>query len=1123
MTSTIDRLSTLSVEEKRRLLAELLKKQQADTVDPHAAFPLNDMQQAFWIGRSEAVQLGNIGIHGYFELECHDLDIPRVEAAFRRLVARHDMLRAIVLPDGTQQVLREVPAFELPCADISERSRSEQDAHLAGLRDGMSHQVFDLQRWPLFELRAVKLDAKVTRLLFSIDLIIADAGSVVIIFRDWAELYHDPTRPRAALGYDFQRYSRTEPALLGGEAYQRAEQYWRARLDQLPDAPQLPLRVDPGSVVAPHFVRYSGTMSKLRWSRLKELGRAAGLTPSVLMCTAYVEVLARWSRDAHFTLNVIPNMRRAVHPDVPNMVGPCSSISLLEIDLRARASFLERARALQSRLYEDLDHMQWNGVKVLRELARRRGASLEARMPIVFTSMMLDMGDLEGLGRIHEMLTQTPQVWIDCQLAERQGALLFNWDVVEDLFPPGMIAEMFDALSRRMHALADDPDELSRRAPELLTDAALAARVRANDTAGPLRELTLHEAVWQRAHEASEREAVVSVTRRLTYGELMREAKQLAARLRARGARPNQLVAVSFPKGWEQVVGVLGVLEAGAAYLPLDPSLPQARRELLIERAGCELIVTHAELARDLPSALQDRVVELHAPLEAEARTTALEPSGVTPSDLAYVIYTSGSTGMPKGVMISHRAALNTLDDINARFAVGPQDRVLSLSSLSFDLSVYDVFGVLAAGGCVVLPVPGNERDPAHWLWWLQRERVTLWNSVPALMRILAEYAAGNETVASLRVALLSGDWIPVTLPEQIRAFAPNARVISLGGATEASIWSISYPIEQVDPTWTSIPYGTPLRNQRFHVRDAQLAHCPTWVAGELYIAGEGVALGYFGDPERSAASFVTDPRSGERLYRTGDLGRYLPDGTIEFLGRRDAQVKVSGHRIELEEIESQLVRLPEVRAGIVRALGDRHDKRLVAYLVPAAALPAEPVARATGEEELRARVKNALAEQLPEYMVPRHVVCLEQLPLSDNGKVDASKLPALSLHDLDELPAPVADGGQRDALERMILEVWQAVLGIPSIGPGANFFDLGGDSLRMVRVRRALIDKLGRDVTMLELYAHPSPARLANQLAAAEGDAAQPEPTRGPVATHAGKSRAARRARALGGREGGR
>ncbi len=329
------------------------------------------------------------------------------------------------------------------------------------------------------------------------------------------------------------------------------------------------------------------------------------------------------------------------------------------------------------------------------------------------------------------------------------------------------------------------------------------------------------------------------------------------------------------------------------------------------------------------------------------------------------MIYTSGSTGLPKGVMIDHQAAHNTILDLNARFQIGPDDRVLGLSALSFDLSVYDIFGVLAAGGTLVLPAPDAHRDPAHWLDLAQSAQVTLWNSVPALLEMFATFLAPQPQrwPCSLRLALLSGDWIPLRLPQQVRQLAPQLELISLGGATEAAIWSIYYPITTVEPHWASVPYGRPLDNQQFYVLDASSRECPEWVVGELYIGGAGLAQGYWRDPVRTAERFIPNPfaenkeqrtknkkpRTGDghppssilhppssRLYKTGDLGRYLPDGNIEFLGRADYQVKVQGYRIELGEVEAALLAHPQVQAAVAAVQGERFGpKRLVAYVVP--------------------------------------------------------------------------------------------------------------------------------------------------------------------------------------------
>ncbi|MGQ4491360.1 amino acid adenylation domain-containing protein, partial [Streptomyces sp. SAS_281] len=331
------------------------------------------------------------------------------------------------------------------------------------------------------------------------------------------------------------------------------------------------------------------------------------------------------------------------------------------------------------------------------------------------------------------------------------------------------------------------------------------------------------------------------------------------------------------------------------------------------------------------------------------------------PDDLAYVIYTSGSTGTPKGVMISHAAALNTIDDINTRFSVTPDDRVLGLAQLGFDLSVYDIFGPLSTGAALVLPDAARRGDPGHWAQLLAERAVTVWNSVPAQMQMLEEYlrTAPGLDVSGLRLAMLSGDWIPVTLPDAIRSRVPELNVVSLGGATEAAIWSIHHPVTEVEAGARSIPYGKPLANQRFHVLDTSMRECPVHVTGELYIAGAGLALGYLGDAERTAERFVTHPVSRERLYRTGDMGRRLADGAIEFLGRVDRQVKLNGHRVEPAEVESALGTHPAVEAAAAVVQGEGAARRLVAF--------AEPVR--TEAPELPAALRERAAAKVTEAL----------------------------------------------------------------------------------------------------------------------------------------------------------
>jgi amino acid adenylation domain-containing protein len=807
----------------------------------------------------------------------------------------------------------------------------------------MSHQVLESGRWPLFEVRATVLDGERTRLHVSFDALISDAWGLQILLREFLQLYSDIDSQLPPLELTFRDYVMAEEELRETEVYRRALEYWMSRLESLPPAPELPLARNPATLTHPRFVRRGGRLSADTWQRLKTRAAESGLTASALLLAAYADVLSLWSKRQQLTINLTLFNRLPLHPQVNDIVGDFTSLTLLEVDNSQRESFESRARRLQQQLWSDLDHRYVSGVRVMRELARVRGGDPSAAsMPVVFTST-LGLNDsarqrhsLSELGSVVYGITQTPQVWLDHQVTEQDGELVFNWDAVEELFPDGLLDDMFAAFRELLRRLADEQGAWEERTRSLLPPAQLEERQAANATDAEVPEELLHILFDRQAARNPQRPAVICGEQVLTYGELQRMSNQVAVRLRELGAAPNTLVAVVLEKGWQQVLASLSILYSGAAYLPIDPALPPARLHHLLQhgRVSIALTLSHLNSSLHWPDAITRLCLD--DPSLSLLDSSPLPPLQ-SPSDLAYVIYTSGSTGLPKGVMIEHRAAANTILDINDRFRFSPADRTFALSSLGFDLSVYDIFGPLSAGGAVVMPQADDEREPSRWAELIARHQVTVWNSVPALMQMLADEveAQSSSLPDSLRLVLLSGDWIPLSLPGRLRALAPAAEVVSLGGATEAAIWSIIHPIEEVKAEWRSIPYGKPLRNQRFHVLNERMEPCPVWVAGQLYIGGEGLARGYWRDEEKTASSFI-EVEGGERLYRTGDMGRYMPGGEIEFLGREDLQVKVQGYRIELGEVEAALGEHEGVGSVAVVAAGEeRGGKRLVAYVVP--------------------------------------------------------------------------------------------------------------------------------------------------------------------------------------------
>jgi yersiniabactin nonribosomal peptide synthetase len=527
-------------------------------------------------------------------------------------------------------------------------------------------------------------------------------------------------------------------------------------------------------------------------------GQGTRADPSAVLMAAFAEVLGRWSGRSDLTLNVTLFDRADVHPDVTWVMGDFTS--LLLVPCGRGTNWLERARFTHERLWQAIDHRDVSAVQVMR--------GLRDTMPVVFTSALGVGADRSG-GLFDEPVwgtSQTPQVWLDHQVTESGGGVRLIWDAVEELFPAGLLDDMFAAYLSLVDGLAEQD---WAALPDLLPRAQREVRERVNATAGELPDRTLHADFFRNAAENPDRVALVWDGGTLSYGELADRARRVAA-----GVLPGTgPVAVSLPKGPDQIAAVLGVLAAGRAYVPVGVDQPPARRERMLR--DIPQVITSLDL-----SAKPADVVHAH------------------PHSLAYVIFTSGSTGEPKGVEITHRAALNTIADINERFEVTEHDRVLAVSALDFDLSVYDVFGLLAAGGSIVTIAEDDRRDAERWHSLVISRGVTVWNTVPALAEMLSVV---GET-PSLRLVLVSGDWVGLDLPQRF----PHARFVAMGGATEASIWSNFVEVAEPEPHWRSIPYG-PLHNQRFRVVDDQGRDCPDHVQGELWIGGAGVARGYRG------------------------------------------------------------------------------------------------------------------------------------------------------------------------------------------------------------------------------------------------------------------------------------
>jgi amino acid adenylation domain-containing protein len=1035
---------------------------QSDPRHRYEPFPLTELQEAYWVGEKDFYRMKAVP-YLYHEHEIVTLDVERFQNAVNALIERHEILRTSVLSNGTQIIQQQVPKYKVDYRDISHLPQSQIRDILETKRTHIEACLPNLEAGQPFYFCIHRLP-DCFRLHIAFRLIAIDGVSLNVLYSDLLNLYnYNDYIVSRETKLSYRDYVLAIDSYKHTETYQISLQYWKSRIDTLPPAPDLPKRSGlESSTESLGFCRLSGRLSRERWISLQKQARQCGLSINMVLCGLYTETLRLWSKNKEFTLNVLSANRPMVDPEMQYLVGNCGTTSLLEI-ANTKGTFAERVRALQKQMYIDLEHNCVSGVAVIRELVQRKGGTREPLMPIVFTSGLELAKDLEGFpinsdewNYIYGSL-KTPQVWLDHQVYEEKGDLVFNWDFTPEVFPGEMINDMFNHYQAHMDALAAEPVVWDAEPPFAIAKSQLIARERANSTEKELPQGLLHSFFNSQAKINGTRLAIITEQHQLTYEEVYAWSMTICNKLKSSGVKPNDVVGILVKKGWEQIVAILGVLQAGAAYLPLDTKLPSARINYILEHSFAKSVITDSMHLNYCQFPACTSVIEI--PCKVKPSCTIIEPEELqSPSDTAYVIYTSGSTGNPKGVVIDHRGAVNTIQDIISRFNINENDRIIALSALNFDLSVFDIFGALSAGAALVIPNDNSIPEPKIWAECLINHKVTIWNSVPALLEMTLEFLGDRKAsiLNQLRLVLLSGDWISLSLVERFKKINSTAQFIGLGGATEASIWSNFFPIHELAPTWRSIRYGFPLSNQQLHILDENLEPTPVWAVGELYIGGKGLAKGYLNDKEKTVASFIIHPKTGNRLYKTGDIGRYSPEGEIEFLGRKDYQVKIRGFRIELGEIEATLMRHPAIKSAVALVHSTSSlAQTLIAFVVCNETIP------------ISYEVKSYLADILPAYMVPGIIVQVDNLPLSANGKIDRK---ALLANFTTYSVLSTAKVSPRNSIEEILARIWSGLLNISHISVEENFFQLGGNSLLAVRLINEIERKFERTLPLSSL-----------------------------------------------------
>jgi amino acid adenylation domain-containing protein len=1003
---------------------------------PTIEVPMTEPQKEIWL----SAQLGDDASCAFNEsftlLMQGQLDSGALRASLQDLVNRHEVLRATIVPEHNSLHFSSSAELSVPFDDLSAMPVSQRTAALESAKQQEASTPFDLINGPVMRLRLFRLEPQLHALIFTSHHIICDGWSTNVLLDELSALY--TARGRAAKS--------TLPAAMRFSEYARQQSqnadtpevaaYWLKRFEQIPPVLELPTDRPRPAVKSFKGATYRARIDSATYKQIRQAGAKQGCTLFATLFTGFASLLHRLTSQSDIVIG-IPTAGQSQLEGGNNLVGHCVNFLPIRVRLIEGQSAAELLQQVKRTLLDAYDHQTYTYGTLIRNLQLRRDPS---RLPLIEVQFNLEkVGANLNFADLRVEVDPNPKASVNFDLfvnvVESEKGLLIDCDYNSDLFERETIARWlthFETLLKSLAAnIGQDVDLLP-----ILTDAELHKIVYEwNATA---REYPRHKCVHELFEaQVAQRPDAIAVTfegHSLTYAQLDKRANQLARHLIKVGVTPGSLIGIALDRSLDLLVGLLGIWKAGAAYLPLDAAYPRDRIAFIMEETSLATLVTHSKLVPHLPI-LDTRPICLDRDwllIEREPET----PPGIEldSSSLAYTIFTSGSTGKPKGVEVTHRNVANLLWSMRTTPGLSDRDRLLAVTTLSFDIAGLELFLPLITGAQIVLASRETAHDPRLLVKLLNESKATVMQATPATWRLLLEM--GWTGLPGLRM-LCGGEALPRKLANEL---VQRGELWNMYGPTETTIWSATSRVEAGEGP---VPIGPPIHNTQFYVFDSKQQPLPIGVPGELYIGGDGVAAGYFRNAQLTAERFVSNPltkEASDRLYKTGDLVRYRPDGTLEFLGRLDNQVKVRGFRIELGEIESVLSRNSNVRECVVATQQDESGgNRLVAYCVPQ-----------NSEECSPENLRNWVASFLPEYMVPSVFVLMPALPHTPNGKVDRKslvRLDALSLPEQNLFIAP------RTAVETKLAAVCAEVLRLDRLSVHDSLFDLGADSIHLFQI----------------------------------------------------------------------
>ena len=995
------------------------------------------------------------------------LDISALASGLQRLVDSHDSLRTTFGPDGETLCIGEAFVLDIDQRDLTGLADAALKQEIVALKLAAVETAFDLERGPLFRAQLLRLNANDHLLILTAHHIVCDGWSWWLMMRELSSFYAAGTGHEAlpiAEPASFADYALQQATESGGSVFAADERYWMSRFQG--QAPVLDLPLDRPRPARRTFnsLREDHQLDAALVADIKRMGARRGASLFATLLGGFATTLSRLSGQSQVVIG-IPAAGQSVD-GLDTLVGHCVNLLPLRFDIDPSQPFSALIGDSQETLLDAIDHQRYTFGTLLKKLQVDRDPS---RLPLVSVMFTIDQaidGDSHGFPGLATEFATNPRTFENFELfvnaVQLEGGLQLECQYNTDLFDAPTIRRWMQGYELLLRSAVQRTDDVTGSLP-MVGGGAMEALAALQPPPTSYDRLGMHQLFEVQCDRTPGRVALRYQDEVLTYAELDARANRIATLLRNRGVRHGALVGLALDRGVDMLAALLGILKVGAGYVPLDPAFPQDRLAYMVSDAGLAALVTQRSHAqrfdlRGRPVLALDELQEELAQA-SDARVPA-EGQGMDLESIAYVIYTSGSTGKPKGVQVPHRAVANFISGMQVRPGIKAEDKLVAVTTLSFDIAVLELMLPLSVGAEVVLADRQTAMDGELLGALLSDTGATLMQATPATWRVLID--AGWRGDGSFRV-LCGGEPLP---PDLANALLTRCGALwNLYGPTETTVWSTCALVEDAAK---GISIGTPIANTTVWVLDEQCQPCLLGVPGELCIGGDGVTLGYLGREDLTADRFIADPFSrepGAKLYRTGDRARWRADGVLEHLGRLDFQVKVRGYRIELGEIEAALAACPGVAQAVVLVREDRPgDVRLVGYAVAESAALLDEKA-----------VLEALKGALPEYMVPQHLVLLQSVPLLPNGKIDRKSLPAPDLAARnEELVLP------RNGLERAIASAMAQVLGMPEIGIHDNFFSLGGHSLLAAQLTSRLNRELGISLTLRALFDGPTVAKLA-------------------------------------------